>query len=354
MKDKKYSTINTIHFDITEFCNYHCEYCYQGLNKVHNHISENVYNNFFNFLSSIKEQFNVHLIGGEPFLYPKFFNMVEKIIDMGHKISCTTNFSHSKNILEKFLSITKGNISFIEISIHLTQIKNLSKFIDKLLWFKSISSLKFEDFQLNSIMLENNFIKIKELKEKIESYGFKLNIQRIFDINGYCTYSEEIEKWLETNNCIDIPLYMVIGKNFANVCGVACRSGNKFFKILIDGRVTRCFNDQEYGYNLLGNMNESSKVKILKDYSPCLSVNNKCRCYAGFIKLGQIDLQNKNISQYKKIKKNSDLHIKLLKNKISFLNFLKKIIKSKKLKEKIENKILKIQYIIDNILIYKY
>ncbi len=354
MKNKNISTINTIHFDITEFCNYHCEYCYQGIAKIHKHISENVYNNFFDFLSNLKDQFTVHLIGGEPFLYPNFFNMVERIVSMGHKISCTTNFSHSKNILEKFVSIAKGNISFIEISIHLTQIKNLDEFIDKLLWFKSISYLKFEDFQLNSIMLEDNFLQIKQLREKIESIGFKLNIQRVFDNNGYCTYSEEIEKWLEINNCIDIPLYMVIGKDFANVCGVACRTGNKFFKILIDGKVTRCFNDQEYGYNLLGNMNESSKVKILQDYCPCLSVNNKCRCYAGFIKLGQIDIQNKNIYKYKKIKYFSNLNKKLLKTKMNFLKFLIKNIKSEKLKEKIENKISKLQYIIDNILIYKY
>jgi MoaA/NifB/PqqE/SkfB family radical SAM enzyme len=125
-------TINTIHFDITEFCNYHCEYCYQGTQKVQKHISDTVYDNFFEFLSSQKEQFNVHLIGGEPFLYPRFFEMVQKVIDLGHKVSTTTNFSLPEKTLQKFLDITKGRISFWEISMHLTQIKDFEEFYEKL------------------------------------------------------------------------------------------------------------------------------------------------------------------------------------------------------------------------------
>lgn len=351
----KNNTINTIHFDITEFCNYSCEYCYQGINKIQKHISEEIYNNFFVFLDSLKEPFNVHLIGGEPFLYPKFFEMIQKIISYrgGNKISVTTNFSHSKNILSKFLDIAKGKISFIEISMHLTQIKDFEIFIEKLLWFKEKSELNFEDFQLNSILLQNNFEKVKELKQRVEDLGFKLNIQRVFDEKGYLQYSEYIEKWIEENNCIDIPLFMVTGKDYSKVCALACRTGNKFFKILIDGKVTRCFSDNEYGYNLLGNMSKSYKVKILKDYTPCLSVNNKCRCYAGFIKLGQIETENKKLFYYNFLKIKSSLKVKKLKFLKAFYGFLKKI-SFGKMKNYIRLKEDKINFLISEILIYKY
>lgn len=265
----------------------------------------------------------------------------------------TTNFSHSKNTLSKFLDIAKGKISFIEISMHLTQIKNFDSFIEKLLWFKEESELNFEDFQLNSILLENNFEKVKELKYKIEALGFKLNIQRVFNEKGYLKYSEEIEKWLEENNCIDIPLFMVTGKDYSKVCALACRTGNKFFKILIDGRVTRCFSDNEYGYNLLGNMSKSHKVKILKDYTPCLSVNNKCRCYAGFIKLGQIETENKKLFYYYLLKTQSYLKIKKLKFTKALYGALKKI-SFGKMKNYIELRENKIALLINEILVYKY
>ena len=82
---------------------------------------------------------------------------------------------------------------------------------------------------------------------------------------------------------------MVLNPERCDVCKKACRTGNKFFKILIDGQVTRCFTNQEYAYSLLGDMSKSHNVKLLKDFSPCLSLDNKCRCLAGFNKLGQIE-----------------------------------------------------------------
>ena len=300
-------TINTIHFDITEFCNYHCEYCYQGLEKHQIHISDTIYKNFFNFLATLKESFNVHLIGGEPFLYPKFYEMCEQIVKMGHTVSCTTNFSLPKNSLDKFLDITKGHIAFWEISMHLTQIKDFEEFYEKLSYFKNKSELNFKDFQINCVLTEENFEKVKKVKEKIESLGFKLNIQRIFDENDYCIYNEQIENWLSINKCIDIPLNMVVNKERCDVCKKPCRTGNKFFKVLINGKVTRCFTNQEYSYSLLGDFSKNSDVKILKDFTPCLSLDNKCRCLAGFNKLGMIDILHSKICTYKICRLNSKL-----------------------------------------------
>ena len=303
-------TFNTIHFDITYFCNYHCEYCYQGLEKQQIHISDEVFDNFFCFLSRLKEQYTVHLIGGEPFLYPRFYEMCERIVKMGHKVSCTTNFSLPEFALEKFLNIAKNNISFFEISMHLTQIKDLSEFYNKLVWFKEKSSLEYRDFQINCVLTNENFAQVKEISQKLKQLGFFLNIQRIFDDKDYEIYSEEIENWLKENKCIDIPLNMVINKHRCDVCKKPCRTGTKFFKVLIDGKVTRCFTNQHYGYNLLGDFSKNSRVKILKDFSPCLSLDNKCRCLFGFNKLGQIE-HNK--------RKTLEFYFDIVSSKVKFL-----------------------------------
>lgn len=329
-------TINTIHFDITYFCNYHCEYCYQGLEKQQTHISDIVYENFFKFLENVKDKYTVHLIGGEPFLYPRFYEMCERIVKMGHNVSTTTNFSLPKNMLAKFLNIAKGHISFWEISIHLTQIKDMQEFYDKLVWFRNESGLVNDDFQLNCVLTEDNFEQVKILKQEVNKRGFKLNIQRIFNKQDYCVYSDEIENWLKQHKCIDIPLSMVKSDEHCKVCGKACRAGNKFFKILIDGTVTRCFTNQEYGYSLLGDMSTGSKVKILKDYTPCLSLDNKCRCYLGFNKLGQITNKTCKIKYLL-----STLHSKIIYKSLFFKYWYYKILKNftpKALRENLKKK----------------
>jgi len=295
MKNK---TINTIHIDITYACNYRCEYCYQTEDERKMHLSETVYENFFKFLKSRKETFNVHLIGGEPFLYPKFYEMCERIIFMGHKVSLTTNFSLPKEKLQKFIDITKGKISFFEISIHPTQIKDLDEFFEKLRWFKSESGLDFDDFQLNCVLSEDNFSQTKNLKQRVESEGFKLNVQRMFEGDNYYTYNDEIEEYLRSEKCVDIPLSLIREcKEDKGICGTACRCGNKFFKVLIDGKIKRCFTFQGYGFDNLGHLAETAEVKVLKDYTPCFSLNNKCKCYYGFNKLGQIDAK-KNVKLF--------------------------------------------------------
>ena len=289
-------TINTIHFDITEFCNYTCEYCFQRTHNVQKHISDALYDNFFIFLSNRKEQFNVHLIGGEPFLYPRFFEMAEKIIEMGHKISATTNFSLPKKILEKFLNIAKGKISFWEITIHLTQIKNLDDLYDRLTWFKEQSGLDYSDFQINCVLTEENFEEVIALREELKRYGFSLTVQRIFDKKDYCEYSQRVEEWLAIEKCIDIPLNIVRGEGFCNVSGKPCRTGNKFFKIHINGKVARCFTWQtEDSYGYLGDMSKTVEIKVLPDYTPCFSIDNRCRCYFGFKRLGQIDHRERDL-----------------------------------------------------------
>ena len=345
-------TINTIHFDITYFCNYHCEYCYQGLEKQQIHISDEVYENFFKFLSTLKEKYTIHLIGGEPFLYPHFYEMCERIVNLGHNVSTTTNFSLPINSLKKFLDITKGHISFWEISIHLTQIKDFQKFYEKLIWFRNESGLRNEDFQLNCVLTEDNFELVKALKKNIEDLGFKLNIQRIFDEKDYCVYSKKIEEWLDINKSIDIPLQMVKSNKHCQVCGKACRSGNKFFKILIDGKVTRCFTNQEYGYSLLGDLSKSSSIYMLKDYTPCLSLNNKCRCYLGFIKLGQISNKNYKINYFL-----LHLNSKILYQSLFYKYWYYKICKNfvpKKLREKFKENQKYYFEIIKNTNVYSY
>lgn len=283
--------LKIIHFDITYFCNYHCEYCYQGTEKIQKHISNTIYDNFFIFLAGLKERFNVHLIGGEPFLYPRFFEMVEGIVKLGHTVSLTTNFSLPENILEKFYNIAKDKISFVEISFHLSQIKDLDAFINKLLWFIDLVGDK-RKFRLLCVLTSENFEKVKYLLSVIRKNNLKIDIQRQFDENGYVEYNKEMEDFVEKEKCIDVPLHLIKDEQKFDVVGKMCYTGKYFCKILIDGTVTRCFSKQWKGFDILGNLNKSPKVKMFDKAIPCLSCNKECRCIKGFNNMHMIDFNH--------------------------------------------------------------
>jgi MoaA/NifB/PqqE/SkfB family radical SAM enzyme len=281
---------NVINVDITYFCNYHCEYCYQGIKKCQKHISDTVYENIFKFLSTLKETFTVHLIGGEPYLYPRFFEMSERVVKMGHNVSLTTNFSTPQNIIEKFLAVTDGHLTAYEISILLTQIKDMEEFYSKLEWLKS--RIEYSKIKIFCVATNDNFEKVRQIKSRVKNLGLKLTIQRMFDDNDeYAEYNREIEKYFleekADDDGIDVPLSFIKSKNKFNVYGKACHTGTKFFKVLIDGEVMRCFNPQFCPYSQLGDFSKSDKVNILPDNTPCMTANGKCKCYVGFGRRGQ-------------------------------------------------------------------
>lgn len=202
--------VNMVHFDITEFCNYHCEYCYQGVEKQQKHISDTVFNNFFAFLERLKEPFRVHLIGGEPFLYPRFFEMCRKIAQLGHYISLTTNFSLPLTSWDRLRKIAGGFLRAVEISLHPTQIRNLEDFFETLSEFNEwLGGGRKPILRLNVVLTENNFDTVMTIRKRLEDIGLSLNIQRFALGANYQKYSGKIEAYLRVNKGIDIPLGML-------------------------------------------------------------------------------------------------------------------------------------------------
>ena len=73
-----------IEFNITEKCNYCCEYCSQGFLNKHEPLklknaSDEVIEGFLSLLKKLGSEYEVNLIGGEPFCHPKFIETTKEI-----------------------------------------------------------------------------------------------------------------------------------------------------------------------------------------------------------------------------------------------------------------------------------
>ena len=109
-----------VQFHITSKCNLNCKHCYEG------NVCDHTEWSFDEFVLAIEKLWNcfekwgvkgeISLIGGEPTVHPRFYDMVEYLSQRGdvHGISILTN---GVNIDERFIEQIKKNKCFVQVSI---------------------------------------------------------------------------------------------------------------------------------------------------------------------------------------------------------------------------------------------
>jgi len=113
----KKDDILRIEWNLGRRCNYNCSYC--G-NELHDNTSEHMpwevfTNTVDKILAGTTKKVKISFTGGEPFVNPKFVEMLEYAKDKGvHQISVTTNGSPPMKIYEKALPY----LHYVVISYH--------------------------------------------------------------------------------------------------------------------------------------------------------------------------------------------------------------------------------------------
>ena len=79
MKD----SISSFEWHITDICNYNCPYCNQNHNKKH--CSGQIIDKVIDFLPKLEGEWLIKLIGGEPSMHPRFFEICKRIVSSGHE-----------------------------------------------------------------------------------------------------------------------------------------------------------------------------------------------------------------------------------------------------------------------------
>lgn len=109
-----------VQFHITNQCNLRCKHCYEG------QPSKRIEWDYAEFIAAIEKLWScfhkwnvlgeISLIGGEPTMHPRFYDMVEYLHSRGdvHDISILTNGVH---IDQQFVDIAKANNCYVQVSI---------------------------------------------------------------------------------------------------------------------------------------------------------------------------------------------------------------------------------------------
>ena len=249
---------------ITESCNYNCSYCCSEGKR--GHCSGETIDAVFGLLSDLEGEWLVKLVGGEPFVHPRFFEICSAVTSAGHKVCMTTNFSPSLETLQRLIHTCGDRLEYITASLHLEQLKGPEGFMEKADKFNTMKD-RATEFTVTSVISKDNFESMKEIEKKFVEKEIPFKFQVMKRAGRFVTYPDEIEDYISRRLIENTPELRE-----KNLFGTLCRTGELFFKINVDGEAVRCYSNQPHFY--LGNVR--TDFRRFEKPKPCLA--RRCTC----------------------------------------------------------------------------
>lgn len=263
----------TIYIKLTNACNLKCKHCYNEILHNHSNMSKNILEKVIIYLKSLNtnnEEIDIHLHGGEPFMYDisNIQYLLYKTKNLNFKWTITTNLIYE--ITKEHLDIFKQMLPFDNNPFILTSWDYKIRFKDdqQELWENNVRLLKENNINVQPIIcLTNILIKEKEPEEIFKYFTdkdiYNFNFERITNTgraldNNLRPYNIDLQNWLlkayklyEKNNKLKIPLFEGI-KQSINGIFLGCRNRscmNDVITINPDGTIAGCPNtcDKKYG-----------------------------------------------------------------------------------------------------------
>lgn len=246
-------------------CNFRCIYCesYTQTNELVFQPLKTITDSFdllINKLKNIDNKIDVVITGGEPSIYPNFFEIINFFISNVDNISICTNlsfdatkfvqaFEHNKN-KNKIIIRPTFHPSCMKIEQFMSNLETLKLFIEEINVVADKYNLKGIDdivHQMNNKKVKVNVLPFKFTTQKIkETENIKdKNYHSLETLNS----KKELEKieQIYKNQDKSLSKYETGEKSSF---GKMCIAGYKYIKILPNGNIRRCAIDNTY----LGNI----------------------------------------------------------------------------------------------------
>lgn len=257
---------------MTKNCNFQCSYCYFPHEnvKITNPISAET---LLNFLDKDDDSWLVNMTGGEPFIYPDFIDLCEKITQ-NHYLGIDTNLSLTKQINAFAKKISPSRVNDIYASLHIEEREKRNAVQDFIANYHTLANAGFT-IKVNYVLhptMEDRYPKDIEF---FQQHGVPITprpFKGIYENLKYPqNYSGGIKKILASHPSAGTKMVF-------NFRGVDCKSGQTFIRMEPNGTIFRCPGDR----TVLGNIHE--KVNLYACATPCNV--NRCPCQGiNYVKL---------------------------------------------------------------------
>ena len=289
-----YNTFNTIndinlelpntlkfHWNLLFMCNYHCSFCYAREQEWNRLLKPDKIDSVINFLSKVKREFQIFLLGGEVSIYPYLDIVLDKLNSLNE-----LKLNKKISIISNGAKLIKPELCNKFNNIHLSYYANYAKPDD---FIKSIEYYKQYNYVLVTFLFDSNY-QIEHLEilkyckeKKITCYGsFIFHKDQIKKIDTSSEYFKLIEPYLiknlvyNNNKFNEIEAYNQNLHYFKN-----WNCDNKTFDIPLDfnGTVNQFCSDIEYNIDMLNNNDFTYKCELEQCVCPARNNCSKHREY---------------------------------------------------------------------------
>ena len=265
--------MKTFGWDLCHRCNYQCPYC--GVWKDHPELdvilSPQEWGKIWNRIYDMYGKCHLYISGGEPSVYPNFYEIVDVIASKHFPDICTNLSWDVDKLINKF---TPENLR-ISATFH----PSMAKFED--FFVKAVKAKDFlDDRQIYYVCFPNQIKAMPERSAKLKEEGIKL-IPLPLRGDGFTLNSEEEKKIIEDLSPYKGSEKMEYQLQNTSPKGKLCRAGKDYAVIRVDGTVDRC---SQYKNGSVGKIRDdnfslfSECKKCERDYCPIESqwiVNDK-------------------------------------------------------------------------------
>jgi len=260
----------TLSWDIHYKCNFRCPYCWFYRDWA-NMVRRNIYLSSEQWIVHWKRIYDkygevkIEIVGGEPFIYPNFIELVKKISSI-HLVKITTNLSGD---IERFVREINPERVDMDLNFHML-------FIDLETFLKRTLILKRAGFKCGVCYLAYppQMYKIKYLSERFQKEGINFALAAFwgeYDGKKYPDSYTEKEKEIMQPFLGDINRFNY-HLNAQSPRGKLCNAGYRYASIQADGNVVRCgsLTDKSIGNILDENFQLfNSPLPCESDFCPC-------------------------------------------------------------------------------------
>jgi len=256
---------------INNECDYKCTYCKpQNIKTVFVDVKEwmDVWDGIYQKYGSC----NLHFSGGEPFMYPKFMDLITALAKR-HTLEFSTNLSTD---IRPFMDAIGTDRARVGGSFH-------PEFADFAVFFKKIIQLRKKGFEvwINYVAWPPALNGMAEYRKIVEEAGVRFSILPFNGDYQGRSYPQNYTEY-ERDILMEVGGLDVVNKDTIDwrtdekknsVKGRLCRMGQMYARIYPDAEVYRCCGN---GSSRLGNILDGS-FKLLEE--PLLCECDNCPCH---------------------------------------------------------------------------
>lgn len=118
MNAPAYPLEGVVSWNMNTTCNYRCTYCTQRFLDDRTRWAKDV-PAFVAAFARLAGDWEIKLSGGEPFLHPRFLELVEALVAQGRRVSVVTNLSAREDVLLRYAELTARRAGVLSASLHL-------------------------------------------------------------------------------------------------------------------------------------------------------------------------------------------------------------------------------------------